>query len=91
MIDNLEELKGHSVREWVSMAAPRGEIKNRFKHFLRTCVNDLGVNIYKEKIKQMCEGVLWVWRMKRLHCNRQSIILVFWLGYAPDFYPTLYN
>ena len=58
IIENLEEMKGHTVREWVSMAAPRAEIKNRFKNFLRTYVNDQGVNVYKEKIRQMCEGML---------------------------------
>lgn len=57
MIENLEDIKDHTVREWVSMAAPRAEIKNRFKNFLRTYVSDTGVNVYKEKIRQMCEGV----------------------------------
>ena len=57
MIENLEDMKGHTVREWVSMAAPRAEIKNRFKNFLRTYVNETGVNVYKEKIRQMCEGM----------------------------------
>ena len=53
----MDEMKGHTVREWVSMAAPRAEIKNRFKNFLQTYVSDQGVNVYKEKIKQMCEGI----------------------------------
>ena len=57
IIENLDEMKGHTVREWVSMAAPRAEIKNRFKNFLQTYVSDQGVNVYKEKIKQMCEGI----------------------------------
>ena len=57
IIENLDEMKGHTVREWVSMAAPRAEIKNRFKNFLQTYVSDQGVNVYKEKIKQMCEGM----------------------------------
>ncbi len=56
MIENLEDMKGHSVREWVSMAAPRAEIKIRFKNFVRTYVNEQGINVYKEKIRQMCEG-----------------------------------
>ena len=56
MIENLEDMKGHTVREWVSMAAPRAEIKTRFKSFLRTYVNEQGVNIYREKIRQMCES-----------------------------------
>ncbi|KAG7160948.1 DNA replication licensing factor mcm2-like 1 [Homarus americanus] len=54
-IENLEDMKGHSVREWVSMLGPRTEIYNRFKNFLRTYVNDKGNNLYKDKIRQMCE------------------------------------
>ena len=55
-IENLEDMKDHTVREWVSMQAPRLEIKNRFKQFLRTYVSEKGHNVYREKIKQMCQG-----------------------------------
>ena len=58
IIENLEDMKGHTVREWVSMAAPRAEIKTRFKSFLRSYVDENGVNVYKERIRQMCEGWL---------------------------------
>ena len=34
MIENLDELRGHSVRQWVSMAAHRAEINATFKRFL---------------------------------------------------------
>ncbi|XP_045595213.2 DNA replication licensing factor mcm2 [Procambarus clarkii] len=54
-IENLEDMKGHSVREWVSMLGPRTEIYNRFKNFLRTYVNDKGNNLYKDKVRHMCE------------------------------------
>ncbi|XP_034021825.1 DNA replication licensing factor MCM2 [Thalassophryne amazonica] len=54
-IENLEDMKGHSVREWVSMAAPRLEIYNRFKNFLRTHVDENGHNVFKEKISDMCK------------------------------------
>ena len=55
-IENLEDMKGHTVREWVSMLAPRTEIYNRFKNFLRTFVDVKGHNLYKEKIRQMVES-----------------------------------
>jgi len=55
-IENLEDTKGHTVKEWVQMPAPRFEILNRFKNFLRTSVDAKGNNIFKEKIKQMVEG-----------------------------------
>lgn len=55
-IDNLEDTKGHSVREWVSLLAPNREIYNRFKNFLRTFTDAKGHNLYKEKIRQMVEA-----------------------------------
>ncbi|KAG8007194.1 DNA replication licensing factor mcm2 [Nibea albiflora] len=54
-IENLEDMKGHTVREWVSMTAPRLEIYNRFKNFLRTHVDENGHNVFKEKISDMCK------------------------------------
>lgn len=44
------------MREWVSMMAPRLEIYNRFKNFLRTHVDENGHNVFKEKISDMCKG-----------------------------------
>ena len=55
-IENLEDMKGHSVREWVCLQAPRLEIKNRFKQFLKTFVDHNGKSVYRDKIKLMCEG-----------------------------------
>lgn len=55
-IENLEDMKGHSVREWVSMAAPRLEIYHRFKNFLKTHVDGHGHNVFKERISDMCKG-----------------------------------
>uniref|UniRef100_A0A663LL43 DNA replication licensing factor MCM2 n=2 Tax=Athene cunicularia TaxID=194338 RepID=A0A663LL43_ATHCN len=62
-IENLEDMKGHSVREWVSMAAPRLEIYNRFKNFLKTHVDDHGHNVFKERISDMCKE------------NRESLVV----------------
>ena len=55
-IENLEDMKGHPVREWVAMLGPKTEIKNRFKNFLRTFVDQKGHSVYREKIRQMVEG-----------------------------------
>ncbi|TKC45754.1 hypothetical protein EI555_019721 [Monodon monoceros] len=62
-IENLEDLKGHSVREWVSMAGPRLEIHHRFKNFLRTHVDGRGHNVFKERISDMCKE------------NRESLVV----------------
>ncbi len=34
-IENLEDMKGHSVREWVCLQAPRLEIKTDLNNFSR--------------------------------------------------------
>uniref|UniRef100_A0A8C5PQY1 DNA replication licensing factor MCM2 n=1 Tax=Leptobrachium leishanense TaxID=445787 RepID=A0A8C5PQY1_9ANUR len=62
-IENLEDMKGHTVREWVSMAATRLEIFHRFKNFLRTHVDEHGHNVFKEKISDMCKE------------NRESLVV----------------
>jgi len=62
-IENLEDMKGHPVREWVVMPAPRLEIRNRFKQFLKTFCDERGDSVYRNKIKQMCEN------------NKQSLIV----------------
>ncbi|XP_043271583.1 DNA replication licensing factor Mcm2 [Venturia canescens] len=55
-IENLEDTKGHTVKEWVMMLGPRTEITNRFKSFLRTHTNETGHYMYRERIRHMCES-----------------------------------
>ncbi|XP_055607559.1 DNA replication licensing factor Mcm2 [Uranotaenia lowii] len=54
-IENLEDTKGHSIKEWVSMLGPRTEIANRFNSFLRTFVDSKGQYVYRDRIRRMCE------------------------------------
>lgn len=55
-IENLEDTKGHTIKEWVSMLGPRTEITNRFKNFLRNYVNSKGQYVFKDRIRRMCEN-----------------------------------
>ena len=54
-VENLEDTRGRPVRDHVSAIGPRTECYNRFKNFLRTYVDARGHNLYKEKIRTMCE------------------------------------
>ena len=49
MIENLDDLRGHSVRQWVSKAAHRAEMNARFKQFLflANSVNENSANTYR--------------------------------------------
>ena len=82
-IENLEDMKGHTVREWVSMLAPRTEIYNRFKNFLRTFVDDKGHSLYKEKIRQMVEGNKESLSVDYNMLASQEHVLAFFLPEAP--------
>ncbi|XP_070506279.1 DNA replication licensing factor Mcm2 [Chironomus tepperi] len=64
-IENLEDTKGHTIKEWVSMLGPRTEIANRFKSFLRTYIDEKGQHIYRDRIRKMCEQ------------NKSSFVVVF--------------
>lgn len=54
-IENLEDTRGMTVREWVVQMAPKREIYNRFKNFLRTSTDDKGRNIFRDKIRAMSQ------------------------------------
>ncbi|XP_055590949.1 DNA replication licensing factor Mcm2-like [Uranotaenia lowii] len=45
--ENLEDTKGHSIKEWVSMLGSRTEIANRF--------NSKGQYVHRDKVRRMCE------------------------------------
>ena len=91
-IENLEDMKGHSVREWVAMLGPKTEIKNRFKNFLRTFVDSKGHNVYREKIRQMVEGLfcsflfLFLSPQSKTHLKRWIYSLVYAIYYTPGIY-----
>jgi len=82
-IENLEDLKGHTVQEWVSMLAPRTEIKNRFKNFLRTYVDEKGHNVYKEAIRKMVENNNTSLVVNYTHLANEVQVLAYFLPEAP--------
>lgn len=76
-IENLEDTKGYSIKEWVSMIGPRTEIVNRFKNFLRTYVNSKGQYVYKERIRRMCENNQVGLYLLCIYCKILSISIKF--------------
>lgn len=82
-IENLEDTKGHSVKEWVSMLAPRTEIGNRFKNFLRNYVNAKGQYVYKERIRRMCENNYSSFEVEFTHLAVTENIVAYFLPEAP--------
>jgi len=56
LLENLHDLKGLSIPEWVAMDRPRNTVKKEFKNFLLSYVDEHGHSVYGERIKLMCEG-----------------------------------
>lgn len=54
-IDNIEDTRGMTVRQWLSQRATKNEIHNRFKNLLKTYVDEAGRSVFKEKIRTMTE------------------------------------
>lgn len=82
-IENLEDMKGHSIKEWVTQLGPKTEIFNRFKNFLRTHIDDKGHNTYKEKIRAMCEQNKMSLEVTYNNLAQSEQILAYFLPEAP--------
>lgn len=82
-IENLEDTKGHSTKEWVSMLGPRTEIANRFQSFLRTFVDERGAYIYRERIRRMCEQNKSSFFVSYTDLANKEHVLAYFLPEAP--------
>lgn len=82
-IENLEDMRGHTVREWVSLLGPKTEIYNRFKNFLRTFVDAKGHNLYREKVRQMCEDNRQSFEVDYNVLAAEEQVLAYFLPEAP--------
>lgn len=82
-IENLEDTKGHSTREWVSMLGPRTEIANRFKSFLRTFLDEKGQSTYQEAIRRMGEQNKASFTVSYTDLANKEHVLAYFLPEAP--------
>jgi DNA replication licensing factor MCM2 len=82
-VDNLENTRGMTTREWVSQLGPKREIYNRFKNFLRTHVDDKGKNTFREKIRQMSEENKCSFEVDYTLLSTEEQVLAYFLPEAP--------
>ncbi|XP_058061905.1 DNA replication licensing factor Mcm2 [Anopheles bellator] len=82
-IENLDETKGHSIKEWVSMLGPRTEISNRFNNFLRTFVDEKGTYVYLDRIRRMCQQNNSSFVVSYPDLARNQHVLAYFLPEAP--------
>lgn len=82
-IENLEDTKGHSTKEWVLMLGPRTEIANRFRSFLRTFVDERGQYTYRDGIRRMCEQNKASFTVAYTDLANKAHVLAYFLPEAP--------
>ncbi|KAL3315604.1 MCM DNA helicase complex subunit [Cichlidogyrus casuarinus] len=82
-IENLEDTKGMSVVEWVQQPATRQEIKNRFKAFLRTFLDEQGRSVYADRITQMARDNKQSLYINYQHLASAEQVLAYFLPEAP--------
>ncbi|KAJ3619389.1 hypothetical protein MTP99_005074 [Tenebrio molitor] len=82
-IENLEDTKGHTIKEWVCMIGPRTEIANRFKNFLRTYTSSRGQHVFQEKIRRMCESNKSSFTVEFPFLANKEHVLAYFLPEAP--------
>ncbi|CAH8441491.1 unnamed protein product [Schistosoma turkestanicum] len=83
-IENLEDMKGMSVVEWVQQPVTRQEIKNRFKAFLRTFLDEVDRNVYAERIVQMARENKHSLHIDYQHLASAEQVLAYFLPEAPQ-------
>lgn len=54
-IDNIEDTRGMSYKDWISQRATKNEIRNRFKNLLKTYVDENERSVFREKLRTMTE------------------------------------
>lgn len=84
-IENLEDMKGMSVIEWVQQPATRQEIKNRFRAFLRTFLDENDRNVYAERIMQMARENRQSLHVDYQHLASAEQVLAYFLPEAPQY------
>ncbi|KAH9506430.1 MCM DNA helicase complex subunit [Dermatophagoides farinae] len=82
-IENLEDTRGLSVRDWVVQMAPKREIFNRFKEFLINTCDERNRFIYRDKIKSMVEDNRQSFEVEYHILAAKEQILAYFLPDAP--------
>lgn len=90
-IENLEDMHGMTVNEWVQQPATRQEIKNRFKSFLRTFLDEHDVNVYSERIVQMARENKQSLSVDYQHLAAAEQVLAYFLPEAPFHVLEIFN
>ncbi|XP_055342727.1 DNA replication licensing factor MCM2-like [Paramacrobiotus metropolitanus] len=92
-VENLQDMRGHSLQEWVTQIAPRTEIFNRFRRFLTEFKDPDSKNayVYRDRISRMCRQNLNSFEINYEHLAKDQPVLAFFLPECPVEILELFN
>lgn len=90
-IDNIEDTRGMSNREWLSQRATKNEIRNRFKNLLKTVVDNTGQSVFGQKLRTMTELNQQSFELEYTILAREQPALALFLVEAPHQMIELFN
>lgn len=90
-IDNIEDTRGMSNKEWLSQRATRNEVRNRFKNLLKTYVDTTGRSVFREKLRTMTELNLQSFELEYTILAQEQPALALFLVEVPNQILDLFN
>ncbi|ORY94855.1 MCM2/3/5 family-domain-containing protein [Syncephalastrum racemosum] len=82
-LDELQNVKGDTISDWVSMEAPRRAIKREFRDFLQTFVDEHGTSVYGGRIRDMGERNRESFELNYEQLSEVKPVLGYFLANAP--------
>jgi DNA replication licensing factor MCM2 len=82
-VENLEDMRGFPLQEWVTQLAARTEIYNRFRNFLLNFTVEKRGKIYQERVKKMCHANLNSFEVVYQDLAANQEVLAFFLPECP--------
>ncbi|KAJ1924247.1 MCM DNA helicase complex subunit [Tieghemiomyces parasiticus] len=82
-LDDLKDMKGRSIVEFIAMPGPRHTIQREFRHFLLSYVDEKGASVYGERIRYLGEVNAESLEVSYTHLADSKPILAYFLANSP--------
>ncbi|KAJ1508800.1 MCM DNA helicase complex subunit [Coelomomyces lativittatus] len=83
LLENIHDLKGKSIAEWIVMDRPRNTVKKEFRNFLLSYTDEQNNSVYGERIRTLCELNRESLEVSFVHLEDANAILAYMLSNSP--------
>ncbi|KAI8090010.1 MCM2/3/5 family-domain-containing protein [Halteromyces radiatus] len=82
-IEDLANVKSTTIGAWINQEAPRRAVKREFKDFLQTYVDEHGISVYGERIRDMGERNGESFEVNYEHLTLSKAVISYFLANSP--------